>query len=235
MVQAIVAGMKDPVPRVLAHAVTCVISFSEEEEEEEADPSIIAKYASSFLLGLKDVFGCPHLRVQETAVCALSALAASMKSLFAPYHSTFVPLLKGIVRTAGQNPQKDVRQLRGRALEALSIIGLAVGKEAFGGDALEVLQEIKAYTPTDPDDPQVAFIEMTLGRFSEILGADFAPFLPFAVPKALERASLKEEINVLSCKKKNIQKANVVNFDIYFLLLVSIQQTSNFTYIIRFT
>lgn len=185
--------MKDPVTRVLTHAITCIISFSE-----ETDDNIVAKYAPSFLLGLESTLGCPCLRVQETGICALSALATSLGSLFAPYYSKFVPFLKGIVHNA---QAKETRQLRGRAFETLSIIGLAVGKEMFARDAVEILQEMKAPTSGDPDDPQTAFIEIAFGRFSEILGADFEQFLPFAVPSALEKASAKEEVNVLSCKQ----------------------------------
>lgn len=184
--------MKDPVTRVLVHAITCIISFSE-----ETDDNIVSKYAPGFLLALESTLGCPHLRVQETAVCALSALATSLRSLFAQYYNKFVPFLKGIVHNAHS---KETRQLRGRAFETLSIIGLAVGKEVFGRDAIEILQEMRATTLSDSDDPQTAFIEVALGRFSEILGTDFEQFLPFAVPGALERASAKEEIKVLNCK-----------------------------------
>lgn len=183
--------MKDPVTRVLVHAITCIISFSE-----ETDDNITAKYAPAFLLGLESTLGCPHLRVQETAICALSALATSLGSLFGPYYSKFVPFLKGIVHNAHA---KELRQIRGRAFETLSIIGLAVGKEMFSRDAVEILQEMRTPTSGDSDDPQTAFIEVAFGRFSEILGPDFEQFLPFTVPSALERASAKEEINVLNC------------------------------------
>ena len=68
-----------------------------------------------------------------------------------------MPGLKGLLQSA---QGKDYRMLRGKAMECISLIGVAVGKERFGPDAKEVMEIlIKTQTSTlDPDDPQVSFL-----------------------------------------------------------------------------
>lgn len=53
------------------------------------------------------------------------------------YYNVFVPLLKQIILNANGT---QYRLLRGKAMEAVSMIGLAVGRDQFRGDALEIMQ-----------------------------------------------------------------------------------------------
>ena len=47
-----------------------------------------------------------------------------------------MPGLKGLLQSA---QGKDYRMLRGKAMECISLIGVAVGKEKFAADAKEVM------------------------------------------------------------------------------------------------
>ena len=53
-----------------------------------------------------------------------------------PYYDQFMPSLKFIVQHA---TSKDLRLLRGKAIECISLVGLAVGKEKFMQDASEIM------------------------------------------------------------------------------------------------
>ena len=53
-----------------------------------------------------------------------------------PYYDQFMPSLKFIVQNA---KSKDLRLLRGKAIECISLVGLAVGKEKFMEDASEIM------------------------------------------------------------------------------------------------
>ena len=53
------------------------------------------------------------------------------------------------------------RMLRGKAMECISLIGMAVGKEVFGNDAKEVMDILirtQQGEELEPDDPQISFM-----------------------------------------------------------------------------
>ena len=74
--------------------------------------------------------------VLESILTALAAVAESVEELFMPYYDQFMPSLKFIVQNA---TSKDLRLLRGKAIECISLVGLAVGKEKFMQDASEIM------------------------------------------------------------------------------------------------
>lgn len=190
IVAAITAGMADANRRVAGHATSCILNFAD-----TADAALLtAKYADTLLAALRGVCGIPALKVQETLISALDVLIHAIGGAFAPHYDAFVPHLKGLVQRARG---KDERLLRGLAIESLSVIGTAVGRDRFAQDARDVMAEIMATQLTDPDDPQVAYIESAFGFFAELLGAEFAQYLPNVLPATLARAQQKGDIEVL--------------------------------------
>ena len=67
-----------------------------------------------------------HKLVIEQMVTTLSVVADSSEELFLPYYDQFMPSLKFILANANE---KKYRLLRGKTMECISFIGLAVGKE----------------------------------------------------------------------------------------------------------
>ena len=59
-------------------------------------------------------------------VTTLSVVADSAEELFTPYYDLFMPTLKYLMANASD---KKYRLLRGKTVECISFIGLAVGKE----------------------------------------------------------------------------------------------------------
>ena len=64
--------------------------------------------------------------VLEQVVTSIASVADTAEEKFVPYYDLFMPSLKHIVENA---VQKELRLLRGKTIEYISLIGLAVGKE----------------------------------------------------------------------------------------------------------
>ena len=105
------------------------------------------------------------------------------------FYDVFTPLAKGVIASC-TTPEKAL--LRGRALECVALICAAVGKERSGMDAAEILNTlVRAQHADVSDDDGVSYMYTvsSIARLAFTLGADFAPYLPFVMPKLLETAS----------------------------------------------
>lgn len=67
---------------------------------------------------------------------ALASVADAANTHFNRYYDTVMPMLKGILYSASS---KAEQLLRAKALECVSLVGMAVGKERFRTDAQEVM------------------------------------------------------------------------------------------------
>ena len=67
-----------------------------------------------------------HKLVLEQIVTTIATVADSVEERFVPYYDRFMPSLKYIMANA---IGKDYRMLRGKTIECISLIGLAVGQE----------------------------------------------------------------------------------------------------------
>lgn len=106
-----------------------------------------------------------------------------------------MPLLKQILQNATDKTQ---RRLRGKALECISLIGLAVGRERFMPDArdfMTYLQHLHS-TEMDPDDPMLTYMQSAGTRMCKCLGADFMPMLHVFMPACLASAGKKASCEV---------------------------------------
>eukprot|EP01105_Mastigella_eilhardi_P026308 TRINITY_DN7519_c0_g1_i1.p1 TRINITY_DN7519_c0_g1~~TRINITY_DN7519_c0_g1_i1.p1 ORF type:complete len:1084 (+),score=338.99 TRINITY_DN7519_c0_g1_i1:30-3254(+) len=178
----IFAKIGDQALRVKAHCCTVLTNYAENCEQKDLVPHL-SQILSQFttLLGISNVY------FQEVVLEALSSVAVSAKECFGQFYDHFVPYLKSILQNA---KAKELRELRGKAIECLSLIGIAVGKERFLKDIREITEQMLA-TKLEADDPQMAYLETAFGRFAECLGSDFVPFLPIVMPAAITRASMR--------------------------------------------
>lgn len=98
--------------------------------------TFIADSSDGLLLGFQEfslfLFLCSQLiqkgtkLVLEQVVTSIASVADTAEEKFVPYYDLFMPSLKHIVENA---VQKELRLLRGKTIECISLIGLAVGKE----------------------------------------------------------------------------------------------------------
>ena len=188
IIDTLCTGMKDPVPRVAAISAIAVVNFVT-----DASPEVVIKHSTQLFTSLQGLFASSVVKVQEAAITATTALLDVARSTFAPFYDAYVPYLKTILRNA---KQKEYRLIRGKAMECLTFAGMAVGKQRFAADALEVLNEMLA-TKLDADDPQIAYLQSAFGTLSECLGSDFVQFLPTVLPPTLALATQKAEVEIV--------------------------------------
>jgi hypothetical protein len=188
---ALLASMNDPEPRVRSNAASAVINFCE-----FARPSQISPYLQRLLGQLKLLLESNQIGVQEQAITAIAAVADSASTEFLPYYDTFMPLLKKIFYGC---VTKEQLELRGKAVECISLVGFTVGKEKFAQDANEVMTAMMnaQEQQSGPDDPQFRFLLQAWVRIMRCLGTDFAPFLPYVMTPLLDCAVLENGMSLV--------------------------------------
>ena len=188
---SLIRTMDDTCKRVQAHAAAAIINFCE-----HCARSTLKQYLPELLNKLMILLQGNVRRVAEQAVTAIASVADVAEADFVPYYSSFMPGLKKILQVA---QGKEYRMLRGKSMECISLIGVAVGKEAFGADAKEVMDLLLASqqgVELEPDDPQISFMLQACGRICKCLGEQFRPYLPFVIPPLLKSAQIDPELHV---------------------------------------
>lgn len=189
VVPALLKMMEDNVNcRVQAHGAAALVNFCE-----HATKDVLQPYLDGILTRMQAMLRSQYRIVLEQTVTAIATVADSSEKLFAKYYPHFMPLLKQILATA--NDEK-FRLLRGKTMECISLIGIAVGKEVFAPDAvavMQVLSQSQAGGMSD-DDPQISYMLAAWARMCEILGQDFMPYLPVVMPPLLKSVKLEAKV-----------------------------------------
>lgn len=94
--------------------------------------------------------------ILETALQALASVADCAEEQFKKYYSSVIPLLKHILEAATGD---DQQMIRAKALECVSLVGMAVGKDQFREDAKAVMQLLISLDHENgkADDPTISF------------------------------------------------------------------------------
>jgi len=183
-------------PRVQAHASAAVVNFSENCEQELLPP-----YLDTLISKLLTLLQKGQRLVQEGALTAMASVADCAKAAFERYYDTVMPLLRSALTAQGVDKQQAL--LRAKAMECISLVGMAVGKERFRGDAHEVMKFMKAYQDQDQsqlesDDPMNGYMLQAGARICKVLGQDFLPYMDIVMPPLLRAAQLKPDVNIMS-------------------------------------
>jgi hypothetical protein len=176
-------------PKVQNHACAAFINFSE-----KCPPKTLTKYLPLLMAKMTELLKCNRI-LQQQSITAVGAFAGCVAVNFTPFYDGFVPYLREIL-TKSSAP--DERMLRGKAMECISLIGFAVGKEKFMNDAkalMDVLSTINT-EELDTDDPHREFIMETWMRISSCLGIDFIPFLKYVVPPLIRIAENDDDLSI---------------------------------------
>ncbi|VDM75522.1 unnamed protein product [Strongylus vulgaris] len=184
--------------RVSAHAAAALINFCE-----DCPKQIISAYLPAIMTGLEQSLGCAFQRLQtagkklccEQITTAIASVADAAQDLFIDFYDRLVPQLKFILVNSTAD---EYKVLRGKTLESLSLIGVAVGKDKFRDDALAIMNLLKDQMPTlSSDDPQCSYMICSWTRICKVLGKEFAPYLPLIMGTVLQTASYKPEVAVV--------------------------------------
>lgn len=188
-------------PRVQAHAGAALVNLFE-----ECSPKIVNMYIDMVAnklgqlieIKMKELLDKGRKLVLEQAVVTLASLADSAQENFVNYYDKFVPGLKYIIEMSNTD---ELKLLRGKAIECISLIGLAVGKERFCSDASDVMNMLLRTQTGElvlaDDDPQISYMISAWARICKILGTQFEPYLPFVMPPVLKAASFKIQVALL--------------------------------------
>ncbi|MBA0803532.1 hypothetical protein Gohar_013734, partial [Gossypium harknessii] len=202
-----------------AHAASAVLNFSE-----NCTPDILTPYLDgivSKLLVLLQVLNERKLRrlresasamcqidmshaafngkqmVQEGALTALASVADSSQEQFQKYYDAVMPYLKAILVNAND---KSNRMLRAKAMECISLVGMAVGREKFRDDAKQVMDVLMSLqvSQMESDDPTTSYMLQAWARLCKCLGQDFLPYMSVVMPPLLQSAQLKPDVTITS-------------------------------------
>lgn len=124
-------------------------------------------------------------------------MADTVEKDFIPYYDRFMPCLKYIIEH-GQS--EELRMLRGKTIECVSLIGLSVGRDVFLNDANAVMELLlKTHTEGElaDDDPQTSYLISAWARMCKILGKQFEQYLPLVMGPVMRTAALKPNVTML--------------------------------------
>ncbi|KAL2557151.1 ARM repeat superfamily protein [Forsythia ovata] len=184
-------------PRVQAHAASAVLNFSE-----NCTPEILAPYLDGIVSKLLVLLQNSKQMVQEGALTALASVADSSQEHFQKYYDAVMPYLKAILMNA---TDKSNRMLRAKAMECISLVGMAVGKEKFKEDAKQVMEVLMSLQGShlETDDPTTSYMLQAWARLCKCLGQDFLPYMSVVMPPLLQSAQLKPDVIITSADSEN--------------------------------
>ncbi|XP_076913709.1 uncharacterized protein LOC143572424 isoform X2 [Bidens hawaiensis] len=195
---ALAAAMDDfNNPRVQAHAASAVLNFSE-----NCTPDILTPYLDGIVSKLLVLLQNGKQMVQEGALTALASVADSSQEHFQKYYDAVMPYLKTILVNAND---KANRMLRAKAMECISLVGMAVGKEKFRDDAKQVMEVLMSLqgSQMETDDPTTSYMLQAWARLCKCLGQDFLPYMSVVMPPLLQSAQLKPDVVITSADSDN--------------------------------
>jgi len=177
-------------PRVQAHASAAVVNFSE-----GCDTELMAPFLDALIGKLLVLLQQGKRLVQEGALTAMASVADCSQEEFKKYYEHVMPLLSSILLGA---QDKEHRLLRAKALECISLVGMAVGVERFRSDAQHVMNFLQQLhgTELEPDDPTSSYMLQAGARLCKTLGPEFLPYLSIVMPPLLKSAQLEPDVAV---------------------------------------
>ncbi|GAA0141371.1 transporter [Lithospermum erythrorhizon] len=184
-------------PRVQAHAASAVLNFSE-----NCTPEILTPYLDGLVSKLLILLQNGKQMVQEGSLTALASVADSSQEHFKKYYDAVMPYLKTILINAND---KANRMLRAKAMECISLVGMAVGKEKFREDAKQVMEVLMSLqgSQMESDDPTTSYMLQAWARLCKCLGQDFLPYMGVVMPPLLQSAQLRPDVTITSADSDN--------------------------------
>ncbi|XP_038209407.1 importin-5 [Zerene cesonia] len=188
-------------PRVQAHAAAALVNFSQ-----DCPKPILTQYLGLLMGKLEAILTAKFKElvekgtklVLEQIVTTIASVADTVEKDFLEYYDRLMPCLKYIIANA---TTEELKLLRGKTIECVSLIGLAVGEEKFMADASEVMDLLlKTHTEGDQlpaDDPQTSYLISAWSRICKIMGKKFAQYLPMVMEPVMRTAAMKPEVALL--------------------------------------
>ncbi|XP_026818169.1 importin-5-like [Rhopalosiphum maidis] len=190
-------------PRVQAHAGAALLNFTE-----DCPKRILLSYMDLIMVKLESILqariadlvkGGGKRLVLEQMVTTIACVADKCERDFVKFYDHLMPFLKEIIHNA---VAPELKVLRGKTIECVSLIGLAVGQEKFLADASVIMDLMLAIYNKDEKlseyDPQTSYIiTSSWARMCKVMGQQFEQYLPLVIGPVMAAASLKPEVAYL--------------------------------------
>ncbi|CAD5235672.1 unnamed protein product [Bursaphelenchus xylophilus] len=186
-------------PRVAAHAGAALVNFCE-----ECPKNIMAAYLKPIMDKLeyvlehtfKHMLESGKKLVLEQIITTIAAVADAAENTFVDYYQRLSHPLKYILSNSNSH---ELKSLRGKTMECLSLIGIAVGREKFRGDAAEIMNTLlqSGLKFDEEDDPELSYMISSWARLCKVMGSEFAPYLPHVMPSIMKSASMQPNVSIL--------------------------------------
>ncbi|CAH0388175.1 unnamed protein product [Bemisia tabaci] len=186
-------------PRVQAHGGAALVNFCEEcPKRILADylDGVMAKLESVLQAKLKQLMEKGTKLVLEQVVTTIASVADAAEDQFVKFYDRLMPCLKYIIQNANS---PELRMLRGKAIECVSLIGFAVGADKFVPDCSDIMDMLlktqsESNEPLPDDDPQTSYLISAWARICKILGKRFEQYLPLVIGPVMKTAGIKPEV-----------------------------------------
>jgi HEAT repeat protein len=188
-------------PRVQAHAGAALVNFAE-----DCPKHILTTYLDNLMAKLEGILTAKFKElvekgtklVLEQVVTTIASVADTAENEFIAYYDRLMPCLKYIIQNANKD---ELKLLRGKTIECVTLIGMAVGTEKFMADATEVMNMLlKTHgegAELPDDDPQTSYLISAWSRICKVLGKNFEQYLPLVMGPVMRTAAMKPDVALL--------------------------------------
>lgn len=185
-------------PQIQAHAGAALVNFSE-----DCPKHILLSYLNNIMNKLctilnskfKELLEKGTKLVLEQVVTTIASVADTSEEQFITYYDALMPALKFIMTNA---VSEEFKMLRGKTIECVSLIAMAVGTDKFLPDSDEIMSLLLSThpegQPVPDDDPQTTYLITAWARICKVLGKHFQKYLPLVIGPVMKAASLKPEV-----------------------------------------
>uniref|UniRef100_A0AC35TWV0 TOG domain-containing protein n=1 Tax=Rhabditophanes sp. KR3021 TaxID=114890 RepID=A0AC35TWV0_9BILA len=202
--------------RVSAHAGAALVNFAE-----ECPKTIITVYLDDIMGILEKVIDATFRHLNETGkkmvleqvITTVASVADAAQDQFINFYDRLIPPLKYILASANG---QELRTLKGKTIECISLIGLAVGVEKFEPDVNDIMQTVLTVQNEEGEntsgDPLMSYMISSWARICKILGEKFGQYLPMVMPSVMKAAGLKPEVLVVDDEGFDENNYNAYSF-----------------------
>ena len=208
ILQHVAALLNSPVSKVSSMACMTIVAYCRGKPN-QADDLDVSQFLTPYLSDLMQALFQPlsltqtdtgTITVRVRAMNAVACLAEASGEAFVPFYGQVMPGLLASI----QLPQADIA---GAAIQSLTIVGQAVGKEMFEGDAKQVLGWIVPVVSSAPSSSSFATEELlsACARIASVLEEDFAPYVEAVLPALYRQAEAPADISIVEGTEAGMQ------------------------------
>ena len=168
---------------------------------EKLEPDAVRPFLDSLVRKLASMLETTHKRsIQEMATAAIAATAVAAEEDFVPYLDGVATLMTKMMALTDEK----MWSLKGRAIECMGHVAIAVGKEHFRPHFVKTMQHACDGLAVDSTDLH-EFAYALFANLSKVMGDEFSPCLPELVPHLLEVVGKDDGCFVAVARKNQVR------------------------------